>query len=123
MSEGQESAKMTEIENLPITPDLKKWIIGCCHEITEGAEVAWDRCTIEPQFISLFGWIARKDEQRDFVLILFEVFEDNDTEDDENDAWMCRFITSSAKYSGKFAKNMHLNHTDCLKVSEVFGGL
>lgn len=81
-------------------------------QISEVIPVTWDRyAPSEKQFI-VFGWIARSDLQRDFLIIWFN-------EGDELDK--VGFATSSAKYSAKVSELFNSEHTDCIKVENIPG--
>jgi hypothetical protein len=78
-------------------------------------EVLWDRCTIGDgeDVVEAFGWIARSDGQRDFVII--QVKHGKPT----------YFTTSSAKYSRLIGDKLfpETNHVDCQRIEEVFKGM
>ena len=73
-------------------------------------EVKWDRFTIfvdEVEMVRVFGWIIRKDGQRDFLVIDFI------------DGEVDNYCTSSAKYSKKFSERLGFDHIDCIKVAQI----
>lgn len=76
--------------------------------------VKWDRFTDNGGNIFVYGWIARKDGDRDFVVLDMT---------QKKDALYCNtFVTSSAKYSREIMKHIYGNdesHTDCKKISEL----
>jgi hypothetical protein len=77
--------------------------------------VEWDRC-VRPgdgTFI-VYGWIARSDGQRDFVVLSFLW---------PTDPTAALFTTSSAKHSAEIARLLYgseAEHIDCERVSDVF---
>lgn len=71
-------------------------------------EVHWDRYTDDGLTCTIFGWIYRKDRQRDFVIM---VFDNNEFQ---------YFDTSSAKYSLEFAKRLGTGHIDCQRVESSY---
>ena len=70
-------------------------------------EVKWDRFVFANNCTSVFGWIKRKDGQRDFLLIDFDEFD------------IVGYATSSAKYSKIFAKRLDFKHINCKKIEEL----
>lgn len=82
--------------------------------IASAIPVVWDRFTAtDDGFYVVYGWIARSDGQRDFVI--FELLE-NQPED-----VFC--TTSSAKYSKRIMEVLYGSsddHNDCQKIAELF---
>lgn len=77
---------------------------------SEKFPVTWDRFVKnDNQYIS-YGWIARKDGQRDFLVLWF----DEGCEMNE-----ISFVTSSAKYSKPICEWMGYVHTDCTPAAEL----
>lgn len=85
--------------------------------------VAWDRCirgTVEADgetftFCDVYGWITRRDGQRDYVKIDFVGWSE-----------VPGVSTSSAKHSAEIARlcnGANAPHFDCERVAEVFGDL
>jgi hypothetical protein len=72
--------------------------------------IEWDRVLVEEDSDLFYGWIARPDGKRDFLLVEIRTYTE--------DAW--HFITSSAKYSASFSKRLGITHTDCQKFTEYF---
>lgn len=76
--------------------------------------IVWDRFTkTDDGFYVVYGWIARADGQRDFVI--FELWEH------EPEAVFC--TTSSAKYSRRISEVLYGSaddHNDCRPIDELF---
>lgn len=93
-----------------------KALIEVLNKVSAAIPVEWDRWTKSKQetpYYSVYGWIKRKDGQRDFVCI--EMWED----DSPGDAY---FVTSSAKYSSKICEiiiGQITEHNPCRKISEL----
>lgn len=88
---------------------LKKFI----EDIAKLIPIEWDRFTEKDGYYNIYGWIKRKDEQRDFVL--FNLYLDNG----EIKGGFC---TSSAKYSKeifKFFYGTTEGHGDCKKIEDL----
>jgi len=85
--------------------------------IAEQFPVKWDRWTKSDQetpYFCVYGWIARKDGQRDFLVV--EMWEDQEI----NEAY---FVTSSAKYSAMISElitGTKGDHNPCIKIEELF---
>jgi hypothetical protein len=78
--------------------------------------VEWDRCTSSDVDMAVYGWIARSDGQRDFVMVVFIAGSPHPES----------FATSSAKYSREIMRLLcgdDKGHIDCERVSDVFGDL
>lgn len=90
-------------------------IISVLEKLKEAIPVEWDRFTkTDDGFYVVYGWIARTDGQRDFVL--FEMW---DYERPEN--VFC--TTSSAKYSEEIGRILYGSadgHNPCRKIDELF---
>ncbi|MCX6217648.1 hypothetical protein [Spirosoma sp.] len=90
-------------------------IIEITTKLSNAIPVVWDRYTVtDDGFYVVYGWIARPDGQRDFV-----IFEMWDYEKPEN--VFC--TTSSAKYSrliGEVLYGSSDDHNDCRKIEELF---
>jgi hypothetical protein len=81
-------------------------------------EVTWDRFTVSREetevTTTIYGWVARTDGQRDFILLKFTQHTGRGTYD-------LSFCTSSAKYSDDFAKRLEMGgHSPCLRVEAHF---
>jgi hypothetical protein len=77
---------------------------------SSGIPITWDRVTDNGDSVKVYGWIPRKDGQRDFVLV------------DENEDGL-EFTTSSAKYSKAIAKALAMepgNHVPCIPFATFF---
>lgn len=75
------------------------------HIIDTFPEVMWDRM---PDDVSIFGWIARDDGYKDFMLI------------DLNSDWTLNwYITSSKSFSKVFAERLGVDHSDCKRVEDI----
>jgi hypothetical protein len=75
--------------------------------------IEWDRFVEKDGEYGIYGWIKRKDGQRDFVLL--EIYE-------ENGQIKGGFSTSSAKYSKKlheFLYGKKVPHNPCKKIEEL----
>lgn len=73
--------------------------------------IEWDRFIEQDKdTLSVYGWIQRTDNKRDFVLLGVNVFG-------------ITLTTSSAKYSKLMSEKLNLGnpstHTNCIKVSEL----
>lgn len=67
--------------------------------------VNWDRYFTCNCGLSVFGWIEREDEYKDFVILDFIGEE-------------ITFATSSKKYSEKIAGLLNQEHSDCQRVED-----
>jgi len=85
----------------------------CAEEtMNEFPEVAWDRFTEKPNGLTLYGWIDREDEHKDFMLIMI---------DSVGRSILIKFVTSSAKYSEEFSRRSGgTKHIPCQTVRGVF---
>ncbi len=72
-------------------------------------DVQWDRWAGTPEGTSAFGWIARSDGQRDFLLIRFQYGE------------VTSYTTSSAKHTAAIADKLDCEHSNCRPIAELFG--
>jgi hypothetical protein len=92
---------------------LHEEIVGLLASMALVFPIQWDRFTHQEGYgYSVYGWIARPDGQRDFVLL--EVVEL------EGDLSGHSFVTSSAKYSEAISTFLGFQeHTPCRKVSEL----
>lgn len=76
--------------------------------------ITWDRYTINDLgAYNIYGWIERKDGQRDFVLLQIII----DTE-----GVNINYVTSSAKYTqeiGSILFGEQVAHNECIKVQEL----
>jgi len=78
-------------------------------------EVRWDRWSGDSDRCCVFGWVNRDDGKFDFVLITFDL-----TNEDSNDCAE-KICTSSAKYSEDFGKRLGFeNHHLCKRVEKDF---
>jgi hypothetical protein len=80
-------------------------------------EVTWDRCAGDDDNLVVYGWIPRRDGQRDFIAVVFWT---------EGEDVCVSFTTSSARLSATFAKLLYGNdaakiHRPCVRVESVFG--
>lgn len=88
---------------------MKKFI----DDIAKIIPIQWDRFTEKDGYYNIYGWIKRKDGERDFVL--FQLYLDNG----EIKGSYC---TSSAKYSKEIFKlfyGTYEGHNDCKKVENL----
>lgn len=70
--------------------------------------VNWDRYFGEGENLVFFGWIKRKDNYKDFVVLDFSVLP----------VW---FATSSKEHSKKIGELLeHRSHSDCNRVEDSF---
>lgn len=72
--------------------------------------VDWDRYVDRGDEVRVFGWIAREDGARDFVILSFS---------DEG----VGIFTSSAKHTRTIARRLHgesTGHADCERVESLF---
>jgi len=69
--------------------------------------IKWDRYTEHEGEYNIYGWIKRKDGQRDFVLL--QIYE-------ENGEIKGGFTTSSAKYSQALNKFLY---GQCIKIENL----
>lgn len=90
-------------------------------ELAKIVPIEWDRFVVTEDTVDkdwdIYGWIERKDGQRDFVLLSLYL-------DSENGIKKIRggFVTSSAKYSKVIYKYFHGNvkgHNNCQKITEL----
>lgn len=70
-------------------------------------EVSWDRFSGDFRELTVFGWIDREDQYKDFLVLLF------------NNGRLEKFVTSSAKLSKEFSSRVSFNHAPCRRVEEV----
>lgn len=91
-------------------------LIEVLNKLSSQIPVEWDRWAKTEQYpahYSVYGWIKRKDGQRDFVCV--EMWEYNRPCD-------APFVTSSAKYSSKICEIITgevTKHSPCRKISEL----
>ena len=94
-----------------------KQILTNLKKLGKDINIIWDRVvSIEDEEFSqivIYGWINRKNKQRDFVLYMYL---EDDSKNFVDDFW----ATSSAKYSEKIAENMGQleNHNPCIKFKD-----
>lgn len=76
--------------------------------------IIWDRFTENDDgLFVVYGWIARSDRQRDFVM--FEQWRDYAVEE-------CFCVTSSAKYSREITRLLYgsdEDHSDCIPIAQL----
>lgn len=75
--------------------------------------IVWDRFTELDGDYNIYGWIKRKDGQRDFVLLQLYI---------EGEDIKGGFVTSSAKYSAPICNYMYgesKDHNNCLKIESL----
>lgn len=85
---------------------IKKVIENIAYQIP----VKWDRFTNEGYDYNIYGWLSRKDGQRDFILLQL-YWENGDVKGS--------FVTSSAKYSEQLHKILYdkeEGHVGCKKI-------
>lgn len=70
-------------------------------------DLTWDRYTESTREYSCYGWIKRKDDNKDFLVLNFMKL------DKIHNVWFC---TSSAKYSELFAELCKGKHSKCKKI-------
>lgn len=75
--------------------------------------VTWDRGTIAEDVVTIFGWIPRRDGQRDFVYLEFS----------RSDGEVSWWATSSAKYSRQITKMFGGEHSDCVPWLDALAAL
>lgn len=88
-------------------------VIETIRKINEWAPVIWDRFTETDGYYVVYGWIARSDGQRDFLVIQMW-----NTDLPSEAFW----ITSSAKYSEDIERALSGNiqdHVPCRKIDEL----
>jgi len=70
--------------------------------------VMWDRYFGEIRCLTFFGWINREeDSYKDFVTITFN---------DEGNAFLIDYATSSKKYTEKIAEILNCTHSSCSRI-------
>lgn len=82
------------------------------NNLSERFPIVWDRYVDADNFYGIYGWIKRKDGQRDFILL--QIWTEPE--------FIISFTTSSAKYSmaiGDYLYNGEVEHTDCKKVKDL----
>lgn len=93
-------------------------IVDTLKKIDAVAPVEWDRFTkTDDGFYVVYGWICRKDGQRDFVMVA--AWEDKTADD-------VFFTTSSAKYSESICRALYgedEEHNSCIKIEELYKSL
>lgn len=102
---------LLEIANQQVTMNAVALITK---KLANDIPVIWDRFTSDDGFFVVYGWIARSDGQRDFLMISMDV--DYPAED-------VFFTTSSAKYSREIMKCLFgsdEDHNDCRKIEELY---
>lgn len=88
---------------------LKKYL----EAFAKAFPVEWDRYTQRDSSYDIYGWIARKDGKRDFVLLQLDVV---------GETINAGFVTSSAKYSKEISEFMfgaRNEHSSCKKVAQL----
>lgn len=83
------------------------------NEFSKHFPVEWDRYTRDDNYFEIYGWIKRRDENRDFVLLQLTVVDRKINGG---------FTTSSAKYSEAICRYMfgaESEHSHCIKVSDL----
>jgi len=89
-------------------------VIQIALSLASAVPVVWDRFTqTDDGFYVVYGWIARPDGQRDFVL--FQLWE---TEPED-----VFYTTSSAKYSRRIMEVLYGSaeeHNDCRPIADLF---
>lgn len=90
-------------------------VIEVAEKLKAAIPVEWDRFTkTDDGFYVVYGWIPRKDDQRDFVL--FQMWDYEMPEEA-----FC--TTSSAKYSEEISRVLYgsaADHNQCRNVTELF---
>jgi hypothetical protein len=101
-----------------ISTQHSRWLRKATHEQAQAClnflpEVKWDRFAGDStEQMTAFGWIPRWDGRYDFVVLTIEA------------GTVVRMITSSAKYSSKFAARFGLPvHGDCKRIADHFRGV
>lgn len=86
-------------------PSIKQVAIN----LSEAFPIKWDRYTESNGYYNIYGWIARADGQRDFVLLQLLWF--------DGVTITGGVITSSAKYSKQIGQFIFgdMPHNDCIK--------
>lgn len=80
----------------------------------ESIPIEWDRFTGDDDEMFVYGWIKRKDGQRDFVVIILLSMQSGNN--------YVNFTTSSAKYSSKICELLFgelSEHQPCVKVKDL----
>lgn len=91
--------------------EIRKKLWSKIQKLVTGIPVKWDRWDYSEEHFSIFGWIYRKDNKKDFVSVIYinEI------------GWI--YNTSSAKYSQKMANNWRVKHSPCMKFNEFLEGI
>lgn len=71
-------------------------------------EVMWDRWIGSFRDFTIFGWVKRKDERFDFLVL------------DIVRGEVVRFRTSSAKLSKSISERLNFTHEECRRVEDHF---
>ena len=86
-------------------------------KIQESIPVKWDRFTVnDDDYYVVYGWIARSDGDRDFLVVSMENY-------DSGNVFDVFYTTSSAKYSKQLCMILYgedEGHSDCIKIEELF---
>jgi hypothetical protein len=93
-----------------ITKDQKSQILKIAKKFAEISPVVWDRVIEIDGCLTVYGWIARNDRKKDFLLLEIDPMQD----------YGFQFWTSSAKYSKVFSEGLGLDHSPCQKFGEYF---
>ncbi|MCX6216524.1 hypothetical protein [Spirosoma sp.] len=95
-------------------PDRKLIVIEAMDELSMNIPIQWDRYTkTDDGYYVVYGWIARSDGQRDFIMLAMW---ETDKIDD------IFFTTSSAKYSRRILEVLFgsaEDHNDCRKIDDL----
>lgn len=91
-------------------------VVQLIHKLKQAIPVEWDRFTVtNDKFYVVYGWIARSDGQRDFVMIQMWDTDNDDPED-------VFYTTSSAKFSPEISRVLYgsaNDHNPCRKIDEL----
>ena len=87
---------------------MKKKIKEIVHSFPK---VIWDRWIGSFRYLTVFGWIKRKDGKSDFLVL------------DIIDGKVERFRTSSAKLSKSFSQRLGFLHEGCKRVEDDFNSV
>jgi hypothetical protein len=87
-------------------------------------EATWDRCVIQGEAASVFGWLERDDGRSDFVLLEFQWGDTKDMAGEKVTWFHAGATTSSAPLSKSISERISgagSPHFDCQRVEDVFG--
>lgn len=107
----EKDLELTDIERKKI----KCYILKSLEDLGKGISIDWDRVSRGTGYCIVFGWIERKDRQRDFV----HYYMNYEFDEDKELQYFEMYSTSSVKYTKKMAENWGLKeHNACIKYSD-----